>query len=79
MAEIYKVQIEDENGNIHYPHTTADVVFLANGANVEKSVTDIRNQMDRYANLSVEGEVLKLPGSDKIGVSGETLTLPSGL
>lgn len=79
MAVVYKVQIEDENGNIHYPHTTADVVFLSSGENAEETIAGIKGQMDRYANISVVGEILHLPGSAQIGVSGETLTLPNGL
>lgn len=79
MASIYKVQIEDENGNIHYPHTAASVVFLNSGKNAEETLNGIKEQMDHYANISVVGESLQLPGSDQIGVSGETLTLPNGL
>ena len=79
MAEIYKVQIEDEKGNIHYPHTTADVVFLSDNTNVESKVMTMNEKMERYSNISVEGEILKLPGSDAIAVSGETLTLPLGI
>lgn len=79
MASIYKVQIEDENGNIHYPHTAASVVFLDGGKNAEETIVSMKEQMDRYANISVAGEVLHLPGSDQIGVAGETLTLPNGL
>ena len=79
MAEVYKVQIEDENGNIHYPHTTADVVFLSDNTSIEKNIIAMQEQMERYSNISVEGEILKLPGSDTIAVSGETLTLPLGI
>lgn len=79
MPSIYKVQIEDESGNVHYPHTTADIVFMADDTNIQKAVTEIREQMNRYANISMSGETLNLPGSGNISVSGEILTLPLGL
>lgn len=79
MQSIFKVQIEDESGNIHYPHTTADIVFMADDTNVQQTVTEIREQMDRYANISMSGETLHLPGSGNISVRGEILTLPLGL
>lgn len=79
MAVIRKVEVQDENGDIYYPHTAAGIVFLTGGKNAEEAITEIKEQMDKYTNISVVGESLHLPGSDKIAVSGETLTLSAGL
>lgn len=65
MASINKVQIEDEHGNIHYPHTAASVVFLNNGKNVEETIAEIKEQTDHNINISVAGEILYLSGGIK--------------
>lgn len=38
MAEVLKIQVEDENGNIYYLHTTADVVFCEDGKSVQEKM-----------------------------------------
>lgn len=53
MAEIYKVQIEDESGNIHYPHTTADVVFLSDGKKAEQVIKDLDDKKHTHSNKTV--------------------------
>lgn len=53
MAEIYKVQIEDESGNIHYPHTTADVVFMSDGKKAEQVIKDLDNKKHTHSNKTV--------------------------
>lgn len=35
MSQLLKVQVQDEEGNIYYIHTSADVVFCEDGATVE--------------------------------------------
>lgn len=35
MSEILKVKVQDENGNVFYIHTSADVVFCADGTSVQ--------------------------------------------
>lgn len=35
MSEKLKVQVQDENGNIFYIHTSADIVFCEDGTSVE--------------------------------------------
>ena len=35
MSELLKVQVQDEEGNIYYMHTSADVVFCEDGTTVE--------------------------------------------
>lgn len=35
-----KVRIEDNNGNIYYPHTKSDVVFMSDGQSIEEKVTE---------------------------------------
>ena len=76
MAEIKKVQIEDEVGNIYYPHSMADVVFLADGTTAEDNIDSIRKQIDRYASITVANEILNLPGGGDIAVEGEVLSIP---
>lgn len=39
--EKYKVEVQDENGNIYYPHTEADVTFMKDGENVEDKINEI--------------------------------------
>lgn len=53
MAGIYKVQIEDESGNIHYPHTTADIVFMADGKNAEQTIKDLNEKKHIHSNKTV--------------------------
>lgn len=67
MAEIYKVQMEDENGNIHYPHTTSDVVFMKDGNSVEQTIKDLNDKKHTHSNKSVvdkltQGMLDKLAG-----------------
>lgn len=35
MAEIREIRIEDESGNIYYPHNAAEVTFLKNGKSLQ--------------------------------------------
>lgn len=40
MSELLKVQLEDENGNVYYLHTSADVVFCEDGQSVSSKLTN---------------------------------------
>lgn len=59
MAEILKIECQDENGNIYYSHTSADVVFCADGETVEQKLVALE-EADRNINnnLSPDGIVL---------------------
>lgn len=76
MAEIKKIQIEDEYGNVYYPHSMADIVFMADGTTTEESIRSIKNQIDRYASITVTNGILNLPGGGDITVEGEVLSIP---
>ncbi len=47
MSEKLKVQVQDENGNIFYIHTSADIVFCEDGTSVE---TKLGQKID-FANI----------------------------
>lgn len=40
MSELLKVQLEDENGNVYYLHTSADVVFCEDGQSVSAKLAN---------------------------------------
>lgn len=63
MAEIYKVQIEDENGNVHYPHTAANVVFMADGTNAEQA---IGNKVDKVSGKGLSTNDYTTAEKDKL-------------
>lgn len=42
---IAKIEIQDDKGNIYYPHTDAGVVFRPNRATVEESLTKLETEL----------------------------------
>lgn len=50
---INKIEMQDENGNIYYPHTDATVVFLQDGSNVQTVIGNVTTLLD-----TINGEVI---------------------
>lgn len=42
---IKKVEIQDNLGNVYYPHTDANVVFTKDGKTVEESLVNLENEL----------------------------------
>lgn len=73
MAEIYKVQIEDENGNIHYPHTTADVVFMANEKSTEEAIEEKVDASGGDISATKVGSITASTASYPVPAAGDTV------
>ena len=69
MSQKLKVELQDENGNIYYLHTAADVVFLDDGTTVEAALEkkvnasggDISNT--KLATLAAESASFPVPAA----------------
>ncbi|MBU9728262.1 hypothetical protein, partial [Diplocloster modestus] len=66
MSEILKIECQDENGNIFYSHTSADVVFCADGETVEQKLAALE-EADRNINNNLSWQ--KLSESGVVGSS----------
>lgn len=48
MPDILKTELQDKDGNVIYPHTTADVVFDSNGEDLDKKLAEVEtNKADK--------------------------------
>lgn len=52
MADKLKVELQDENGNIYYLHTSADVVFCEDGTTVEAKLNGKIDEADIIQNAT---------------------------
>ncbi len=52
MADKLKVELQDENGNIYYLHTSADVVFCEDGTTVEAKLNGKIDKADIIQNAT---------------------------
>ncbi len=46
MSDIYKGELQDNEGNTIYPHTEADVVFCADGKTMQEKITSMESVTD---------------------------------
>ncbi|MCM1192726.1 MAG: hypothetical protein NC389_09895, partial [Acetatifactor muris] len=67
MAERYlSTELQDENGNVIYPHTEADIVFTSDGKSVEEHMSgdvtdaDIQEVMAGTGNQTEPGNKLSV-------------------
>ena len=51
---VFKIEIQDHNGNVYYPKTSADIVIYETGTNAGKTLKQIDKQ------LKIDQEVYKL-------------------
>jgi hypothetical protein len=57
MPDILKIELQDKDGNIAYPHTTADIVFDSNGEDMEKKLEEINSKIETAGKVqSVNGK-----------------------
>lgn len=66
MSDIYKGELQDNEGNTIYPHTEADVVFLADGT----SMQDKMNAVDENLG-TVNGQLTASGKSFRFGITAD--------
>ncbi|MEG2787337.1 MAG: hypothetical protein RR942_05895 [Romboutsia sp.] len=49
---VKKIEIQDDKGNVYHPHTSANVVFLKDGSNLEDVLKDLQGQKMRGINIA---------------------------
>lgn len=57
MAIKQNVEIQDHEGNIYYPHSSAKTTFLEDGSNVEVNLSGLNS--NKYDNVVLENDELK--------------------
>lgn len=57
MSDIYKGELQDNQGNTIYPHTEADITFCADGETVQKKLTDYENALGNVTGVTDSLEV----------------------
>lgn len=69
MSDIYKGELQDNQGNTIYPHTEADVTFCADGETVQKKITDMEAVTDGVTGRT---DSLEVNDSSKLATSAAT-------
>lgn len=72
MSDIYKGELQDNEGNTIYPHTEADIVFCNDGKTMQEKITDMEASTEGVTGRT---DSLEVNDSSKLATSAATYKL----
>lgn len=48
-----KIEIQDHEGNVYHPHTSADVVYMPDGTDIKTSISSLKTKVDNGQNYQL--------------------------